>query len=108
VGSGKILRLEAGATRAQNERSERNDPAKNWFYFSHEANNAQLRRKRDRHDDSLSSNGEVPNTFAEMAKNAEAFIDALRLTKVDVLGFSIGSMISSLSPWIGPTWFAGS
>ena len=43
-----------------------------------------------------SSNGEVPNTFAEMAKNAEAFIGALGLTKVDVLGFSIGSMISQL------------
>ena len=41
-----------------------------------------------------SSSGEVPRTFAEMAKNAGAFIDALGLTKVDVLGFSIGSMIA--------------
>jgi pimeloyl-ACP methyl ester carboxylesterase len=41
-----------------------------------------------------SSSGEVPHTFAEMAKNAGAFIDALGLTKVDVLGFSIGSMIA--------------
>lgn len=41
-----------------------------------------------------SSTGEVPTTFAEMAKNAGLFIDALGLTKVDVLGFSIGSMIA--------------
>ncbi|WP_263381213.1 alpha/beta fold hydrolase [Granulicella arctica] len=41
-----------------------------------------------------SSSGEVPTTFAEMAKGAGVFIDALGLTKVDVLGFSIGSMIA--------------
>jgi pimeloyl-ACP methyl ester carboxylesterase len=41
-----------------------------------------------------SSSGEVPHTFAEMAKNAGAFIDALGLTQVDILGFSIGSMIA--------------
>jgi pimeloyl-ACP methyl ester carboxylesterase len=41
-----------------------------------------------------SSSGEVPTTFAEMAKSAGAFIDALGFTKVDVLGFSIGSMIA--------------
>ena len=41
-----------------------------------------------------SSGGEVPVTFAEMAKGAGMFIDALGLTKVDVLGFSIGSMIA--------------
>ncbi len=41
-----------------------------------------------------SSSGEVPVTFAEMAKSAGAFIDALALTKVDVLGFSIGAMIA--------------
>lgn len=41
-----------------------------------------------------SSSGEVPRTFAAMAKNAGAFIDALGLKKVDVLGFSIGSMIA--------------
>jgi pimeloyl-ACP methyl ester carboxylesterase len=40
------------------------------------------------------SSGEVPATFAEMAKSAGVFIDALGLTKVDVLGFSIGSMIA--------------
>ncbi len=43
-----------------------------------------------------SSGGEVPQTFAEMAKNAGVFIDALGLAKVDVLGFSIGSMIAQM------------
>jgi pimeloyl-ACP methyl ester carboxylesterase len=41
-----------------------------------------------------SSTGEVPTTFAGMAKNAEAFIDALGLKKVDLLGFSIGGMVA--------------
>lgn len=41
-----------------------------------------------------SSSGDVPRTFAGMAKNAGAFIDALGLAKVDVLGFSIGSMVA--------------
>jgi hypothetical protein len=41
-----------------------------------------------------SSTGEVPTTFAGMAKNAEVFIDALGLKKVDLLGFSIGGMVA--------------
>jgi pimeloyl-ACP methyl ester carboxylesterase len=41
-----------------------------------------------------SSTGEVPSTFAGMAKNAEAFIDALGLGQVDIFGFSIGGMVS--------------
>lgn len=41
-----------------------------------------------------SSSGDVPKTFAGMAKNAEAFIDALGLMKVDLLGFSIGGMVA--------------
>ena len=41
-----------------------------------------------------SSTGEVPNTFAGMAKNAEAFIDGLGLKKIDLLGFSIGGMVA--------------
>jgi pimeloyl-ACP methyl ester carboxylesterase len=41
-----------------------------------------------------SSTGEVPTTFAEMAKNAIAFIEALGLKQVDVFGFSIGGMIA--------------
>ncbi|WP_342364122.1 alpha/beta hydrolase [Terrarubrum flagellatum] len=41
-----------------------------------------------------SSTGTVPTTFREMAANAIAFIRALGLTQVDVLGFSIGGMIA--------------
>jgi pimeloyl-ACP methyl ester carboxylesterase len=41
-----------------------------------------------------SSTGEVPTTFSGMAKNAEAFIDSLGLTKIDLLGFSIGGMVA--------------
>jgi pimeloyl-ACP methyl ester carboxylesterase len=41
-----------------------------------------------------SSTGEVPTTFAGMAKNAEAFIDGLGLKKIDLLGFSIGGMVA--------------
>jgi pimeloyl-ACP methyl ester carboxylesterase len=41
-----------------------------------------------------SSSGEVPQTFAAMARDAGAFIDALGLATVDILGFSIGSMIA--------------
>src|SRR2546423_2215418 len=41
-----------------------------------------------------SSTGEVPTTFAGMAKNAEAFIDRIGLRKIDLLGFSIGGMVA--------------
>jgi pimeloyl-ACP methyl ester carboxylesterase len=41
-----------------------------------------------------SSSGEVPATFADMGANAVAFIKALPLTKVDVLGFSIGGCVA--------------
>jgi pimeloyl-ACP methyl ester carboxylesterase len=41
-----------------------------------------------------SSTGEVPKTFAGMAKNAESFLDALALKQVDLLGFSIGGMVA--------------
>jgi pimeloyl-ACP methyl ester carboxylesterase len=41
-----------------------------------------------------SSTGEVPTSFAGMARNAETFIDALGLHQVDLLGFSIGGMIA--------------
>jgi pimeloyl-ACP methyl ester carboxylesterase len=41
-----------------------------------------------------SSSGEVPTTFEEMGANAIAFIKALGLKKVDVLGFSIGGMVA--------------
>lgn len=41
-----------------------------------------------------SSTGTVPSTFREMGTNAIAFIRALGLSKVDVLGFSIGGMVA--------------
>src|SRR6202047_4832501 len=40
-----------------------------------------------------SSSGEVPTTFEQMAANAIAFIKALGLKQVDILGFSIGGMV---------------
>jgi pimeloyl-ACP methyl ester carboxylesterase len=41
-----------------------------------------------------SSSGKVPGSFEEMAANAIAFARALDLSKVDVLGFSIGGMVA--------------
>ena len=41
-----------------------------------------------------SSSGDVPGSFAEMGANAIAFIKALRLKQVDVLGFSIGGLVA--------------
>lgn len=40
------------------------------------------------------SSGEVPTTFREMGQDAEAFIDALGLKTVDLLGFSMGGMVA--------------
>jgi pimeloyl-ACP methyl ester carboxylesterase len=41
-----------------------------------------------------SSSGEVPASVEEMAANAVAFIKALGLSRVDVLGFSLGGLIA--------------
>jgi pimeloyl-ACP methyl ester carboxylesterase len=41
-----------------------------------------------------SSSGNAPASFQEMGANAIAFIKALGLIKVDVLGFSIGGMVA--------------
>src|SRR5271166_1193172 len=41
-----------------------------------------------------SSSGKVPTSFQETGANAVAFIKALGLTEVDVLGFSIGGMVA--------------
>jgi pimeloyl-ACP methyl ester carboxylesterase len=41
-----------------------------------------------------SSSGQLPTTIQEMGANAVAFIKALGLSKVDVLGFSIGGMVA--------------
>src|SRR6202050_616948 len=41
-----------------------------------------------------STSGKVPTSIQEMGANTIAFIKALGLTKVDVLGFSIGGMVA--------------
>jgi pimeloyl-ACP methyl ester carboxylesterase len=41
-----------------------------------------------------SSSGEVPPSIPQMGANATAFIRALSLSKVDILGFSIGGMVA--------------
>ena len=41
-----------------------------------------------------SSSGEVPTSIEEMAKHAGAFIDALGVKKLDVLGFSMGGLVA--------------
>jgi pimeloyl-ACP methyl ester carboxylesterase len=41
-----------------------------------------------------SSSGETPASFQEMGANAVAFIRALGLTQIDVLGFSIGGFVA--------------
>ncbi|WGD50152.1 alpha/beta hydrolase [Bradyrhizobium sp. CB1650] len=41
-----------------------------------------------------SASGEVPTRIDKMATNAVAFIHALDLTKIDVLGFSIGGFVA--------------
>ena len=40
------------------------------------------------------SSGVVPTTVAEMAQHALAFLDGLRLSRCDVLGFSLGGMVA--------------
>src|SRR6202011_557837 len=41
-----------------------------------------------------SSSGEAPTSIEEMGANATVFIKALGLERVDVLGFSIGGLVS--------------
>ena len=41
-----------------------------------------------------STSGEVPTRIDKMGANAVTFIKALELTKVDVLGFSIGGFVA--------------
>jgi pimeloyl-ACP methyl ester carboxylesterase len=40
------------------------------------------------------SSGRVPSTVAEMARDALAFVDALELREIDLLGFSLGSFVA--------------
>jgi pimeloyl-ACP methyl ester carboxylesterase len=41
-----------------------------------------------------SSEGEPPHTIAEIARDAEKFIDTLGLKKIDLFGFSMGSFVA--------------
>jgi pimeloyl-ACP methyl ester carboxylesterase len=41
-----------------------------------------------------SSGGEVPTSIAEMARHAAAFVDALGLGKIELLGFSLGGLVA--------------
>lgn len=51
------------------------------------------------------STGSVPRTIAGMAQHALAFLDALKLTRCDVLGFSLGGMIAQQMALERPTLF---
>jgi pimeloyl-ACP methyl ester carboxylesterase len=50
-----------------------------------------------------STSGEVPTSIEEMAANAAAFIKALGLAQVDVLGFSLGGLIAPELAIVEPT-----
>jgi pimeloyl-ACP methyl ester carboxylesterase len=41
-----------------------------------------------------STSGETPETIAEMAHDAAAFVDALGFAKIDLLGFSLGGIVA--------------
>ncbi len=47
--------------------------------------------------------GKVPDTIGAIAKDAEAFIDALGLEKIDLLGFSMGEWSPSKLPLTAPS-----
>jgi len=51
------------------------------------------------------STGSVPTTIAGMAQHALAFLDALRLSRCDVLGYSLGGMIAQQMAQDRPTIF---
>lgn len=51
-----------------------------------------------------STSGEVPTTIEGMAANAAAFIQALGLTQVDVLGFSLGGLVAQALTLQEPQW----
>ena len=51
------------------------------------------------------SSGTVPRTISSMAQHALAFLDALQLSRVDVLGFSLGGMIAQQMVLERPTIF---
>ncbi|MGZ4663512.1 MAG: alpha/beta fold hydrolase [Frankiaceae bacterium] len=49
-----------------------------------------------------SSSGRTPSTISQMARDALAFLDAMDLQQVDVLGFSIGSFVAQELALIRP------
>src|SRR5580700_5644436 len=49
------------------------------------------------------STGPVPTTIAAMAKHVFAFLDALQLSRCDVLGYSLGGMIAQQMALDRPT-----
>ncbi|MER5353668.1 alpha/beta hydrolase [Kitasatospora sp. NPDC002551] len=49
------------------------------------------------------STGTTPGTVAQMAVDALAFLDALELTRVDLLGFSLGSFVAQEIALIRPS-----
>jgi pimeloyl-ACP methyl ester carboxylesterase len=49
-----------------------------------------------------SSTGTTPTTFTEMARDAIAFLEAMELDQVDLLGFSIGSFVAQEIALIRP------
>ena len=51
------------------------------------------------------STGNVPDTIAEMAAHALAFLDGLGMTTFDVLGFSLGGMIAQQIAQDRPSMF---
>jgi pimeloyl-ACP methyl ester carboxylesterase len=51
------------------------------------------------------SSGKVPTTVASMADHAMKFLDALGLTEVDVLGFSLGGMVAQVMALQRPALF---
>ena len=49
------------------------------------------------------STGTTPSTIAQMAVDAIAFLDAIELVKVDILGFSIGSFVAQEIALVRPS-----
>ena len=52
------------------------------------------------------STGKVPETVAGMATHALAFMDALGLERVDLLGFSLGGMVAQEIALADHPWYA--
>lgn len=52
-----------------------------------------------------SSSGKTPDTVGQMARDAIAFITALELGQVNILGFSVGSFIAEQITLVRPAIF---